>query len=332
MNDIDGFWQSGRGRIRTDQEVGDGPDHLLYPNWFVPNDPYHWAPLCGRLMQYQGSEAEYSESEVWPWERNPPRFNRNDFDYTGTPIEKLQDLYRQAMMEVDEIKRAEIVWEMWKIHMYDGPFFIGTVANNPRMFIKSYKLTNIPSKEQHKLGGFVNPWIIPYPAIVNPETFSFKADQVVSTDLPQVYPISTGKQWDLIYTDPNRLSTAVLVQLAEPTQTLELQTNVFNENLLTSQFQPAGFTFVRAVTNFDVIDKSSGTIVNQFSEPMVVVASYTKEDVASAGGSKDNLTLMVYDTSNGWQAKATEINGTDDGGTGKISISSWNSHICWGSR
>jgi len=33
---------------------------------------------------------------------------------------------------------------------------------------------NYPSKEQLKMGGFVNPWIIPYPAVTNPETWSYK--------------------------------------------------------------------------------------------------------------------------------------------------------------
>ncbi len=58
--------------------------------------------------------------------------------------------------------------------MDEGPFFIGTVANYPRIIIKSKKLMNFPTKEQLKLGGFVNPWIIPYPAVTNTETWSYK--------------------------------------------------------------------------------------------------------------------------------------------------------------
>ena len=331
-DDLSGLWQSGRGRLRTDMEVGDGPDHLVYPSWLIPNDPDHWAPLCGRLFQYANSETEYSESDLWPWDRNPPRFNRSEEYYSGTPIENLHDLYRQAITEVDEIKRAQIVWEMWKIHMYDGPFFIGTVANYPRMFVKSEKITNIPTQDQHKLGGFVNPWIIPYPAITNPETYSCKADQMVTTDLPQVYPLSLGQQWNLIYNSQNFLSTAVLVQIEEPTQTLDLQTKTFDTELLSDKYTPVNYKLLRAVTNFDVIDTSTGSVVKNFTEPMIVVASYTKEDVDTAGGSKDNLVLMIFDANQGWLPQSTEITGTDEGGTGKISISSWDSHICWGSR
>ena len=62
---------------------------------------------------------------------------------------------------------------MWDIHIEHGPFFIGTVANTPHIIIKSKQLTNVPTREQLKLGGFVNPWSLPYPAVVNPETWSF---------------------------------------------------------------------------------------------------------------------------------------------------------------
>jgi peptide/nickel transport system substrate-binding protein len=168
-------WFGGELTFRTNWEVGDGPDHLLYPSWVVPNEPDRWAPLCGRLLQYEGTESENSEADVSPWERKPPRFNKQDADYVGTPIEKIHGLYRQAIVEPDEVKRASLVWQMWDIHISDGPFFLGTTANYPRIIIKSKKLTNVPTKEQLKMGGFVNPWIIPYPAVTNTETWSYKA-------------------------------------------------------------------------------------------------------------------------------------------------------------
>ena len=88
-------------------------------------------------------------------------------------MEKIIALYNQAIVEPDEVKRASLVWQMWDIHENTGPYFIGTVANYPRIIIASNKLDNVPTKEQLKLGGFVNPWIIPYPAVVNPETWSY---------------------------------------------------------------------------------------------------------------------------------------------------------------
>ena len=93
----------------------------------------------------------------------------------GTPIEKIQGIYAKAIIEPDEVKRASLVWQMWDIHEQQGPFFIGTVANYPRIIIVSRKMDNVPTQGQLKLGGFVNPWIIPYPAVTNPETWSYKA-------------------------------------------------------------------------------------------------------------------------------------------------------------
>jgi len=72
------------------------------------------------------------------------------------------------------MKRMSLVWDMINIHIDDGPFYIGTVANYPRIIFVSNKLMNVPQREELALGGFVNPWIIPYPAVVNTETYSFK--------------------------------------------------------------------------------------------------------------------------------------------------------------
>jgi peptide/nickel transport system substrate-binding protein len=168
-------WYAGDLTFHTNWEVGDGPDHLLYPSWVVPNEPDRWAPLCGRKLQFEGTAQESSEADVSPWDRQPPRFNSNDAAYKGTPIEKIHEIYRKAIIETDEVKRAEYVWQMWDIHISDGPFFLGTVANYPRIIVKSKDMTNVPTKEQLKLGGFVNPWIIPYPAVTNTETWSWKA-------------------------------------------------------------------------------------------------------------------------------------------------------------
>jgi peptide/nickel transport system substrate-binding protein len=173
-SEFDVRWKGGKGEIHTNWEVGDGPDHLLYPSWVVPNEPERWAPLCGRLLQYQGTDKETSEADKSPWDREPPRFNKNDPQYKGSAVEKIHALYEKAKIEVDEVKRMELVWQMNDIHMSEGTFFIGTVCNTPRIVIVSNKMENVPTKEQLKLGGFCNPWIIPYPAVVNPETFSFK--------------------------------------------------------------------------------------------------------------------------------------------------------------
>ena len=168
-------WHSGKLSIHSNWEVGDGPDHLLYPSWVVPNEWDRWAPLTGRVLMDAGTPLATSEANVDPWSRKPPRMQATDADFKGSPMEAIVGFYNQAILEPDEVKRANLVYKMWDIHEQQGPFFIGTVANYPRIIIASKKLDNVPTKEQLKLGGFVNPWILPYPAVVNPETWYFKA-------------------------------------------------------------------------------------------------------------------------------------------------------------
>ncbi len=169
------MWRGGQGDIHTNWEVGDGPDHLLYPSWMVPNEPERWAPLCGNRLMLVGTPQEDSELDKSPWDRQPPRWASTEAGYTDGPVKDLTEIYLKAMVEVDDLKRHHYVWDMINIHIDQGPFFIGSVANYPRIIFVSKKLMNVPTKEQLRLGGFVNPWIIPYPAVTNPETYAYKA-------------------------------------------------------------------------------------------------------------------------------------------------------------
>ncbi len=65
------LWTNGQGEIRTNWEVGDGPDHLIYASWVVPNEPERWAPLCGRTYQVRGTALENTECGIDPWSRTP---------------------------------------------------------------------------------------------------------------------------------------------------------------------------------------------------------------------------------------------------------------------
>jgi len=166
-------WEAGRLSIHTNWEVGDGPDHLLYPSWVVPNEPARWAPLSGNRLLYKGTEREDTELDIDPWDRQPPRFASAEVDLIGAPVFKLQEeLYPAAILEPDAMKRHALVWEMIRIHI-ENTYYVGTVANYPRIIVVSNDLLNVPRREDLALGGFVNPWIIPYPAITNPETYSF---------------------------------------------------------------------------------------------------------------------------------------------------------------
>ena len=166
-------WEAGKLTIHTAWEVGDGPDHLLYPSWVVPNERERWAPLCGNLLRFAGTPSENPRRMSARGSANHRALTKTMPDYKGTPVETMHGIYAKAIVEPDEVKRASLVWDMWNIHIDSGPFFIGTVANYPKPKIVSKKLKGVPTHDQLKLGGFDNPWIIPYPAVTNPETWSY---------------------------------------------------------------------------------------------------------------------------------------------------------------
>ncbi|MER3404317.1 MAG: ABC transporter substrate-binding protein, partial [Chloroflexota bacterium] len=87
------------------------------------------------------------------------------------PIDRLWQIYDRTKVEPDVLNRIYMVWDMIKIHVQDGPFFSGTVANTPRLVLVKQGLRNVPRREDLALGGFVNPWIHPTPAVYDPEAY-----------------------------------------------------------------------------------------------------------------------------------------------------------------
>jgi peptide/nickel transport system substrate-binding protein len=168
------LWNSGKGCVRTDWEVGDGPDHITFPGWHTPTEPTRWAPLSGNMYLLMGTAQENTEADKSPWDRQPPRFIPSEKELIGSTVLWLQDNLKKAMMEVDEVKRHHMVWDIWDKHINEGPFIIGCCANIPRVIVVSNKLVNVPQKEDLATGGFVTPWIMVYPGITLPETYYFK--------------------------------------------------------------------------------------------------------------------------------------------------------------
>ncbi|NOZ28646.1 MAG: ABC transporter substrate-binding protein [Chloroflexi bacterium] len=156
--------------IRNSWEVGDGPNHLVYPQWFVPIGNQRWAPLYGAWYSVKGTDKEGTELDKDPRDRTPPR----DEPPADGPVARLQALYDKAKIEPDDEKREQLVFEMMKIHIEEGPFFIGTVANIPTIVVAKKNVGNVPTREQLGLGGFTNPWIMVYFGAVYPEQFFFK--------------------------------------------------------------------------------------------------------------------------------------------------------------
>ncbi|MBI3973088.1 MAG: ABC transporter substrate-binding protein [Chloroflexi bacterium] len=161
------LWESGKTLTRTNWEVGDGPNHLVYPQWVVPMETARWAPLNGRWYELRGTAKETQELEKDPYDRSPAR----EPGEPGSPIDRLWQTYDQTKITADTMERHHLVWDLIKIHIQDGPFFSGTAANTPRVLAFNKGLRNVPKRDDLALHGFVNPWIHPTPAVYDPETW-----------------------------------------------------------------------------------------------------------------------------------------------------------------
>nr|WP_237742746.1 ABC transporter substrate-binding protein [Actinopolymorpha alba] len=160
----------GRGELMTTTawEVGDNSP-LVYPGWVIPVERGHWAPLHGQafVMQTGDPKKLQEQKDISPWKRTPPWL----LPEPGDPIDQLWKLYAQARVEPDQMKRIALMWEVQKIHIEHGPFFYGVVANYPRIVLVRDGLKNVPTRDNLALGGWVNPWILPSPAVYDPETY-----------------------------------------------------------------------------------------------------------------------------------------------------------------
>jgi peptide/nickel transport system substrate-binding protein len=163
----DALWESGRILNRADWGVGDGPNHLVFPQWVVPIESSRWAPLNGHWYEVKGTPKETQELDKDPYDRTPPREPAEP----GSPVDRIWTIYDQTKVTVDPLQRHHLVWDIVKIHVQDGPFFTGTVANAPTVITVKNGLLNVPKRDDLALHGFTGPWIHPTPAVYDPETW-----------------------------------------------------------------------------------------------------------------------------------------------------------------
>ncbi|SDS70901.1 ABC transporter substrate-binding protein [Actinopolymorpha singaporensis] len=135
--------------------------------WLMPMEPSRWASLQGQFYALRGTPDEKKQLDVDPYKRTPPRAAPEP----GGPVDRLWKLADQVRVEVDQTKRDKLVWDMIRIHIDEGPFFMGVVANYPQIVLVKDGLRNVPTKEQTALGGLVNDWHHPTPAAYDPEAW-----------------------------------------------------------------------------------------------------------------------------------------------------------------
>jgi len=150
----------------------DGPDLLTYPAWLISySSGGRWAPLYGAWMAVQGTSKEGTELDLDPRDRTPPREEPPPDD----PMFKMWELYQQAIVEPDVQKRDELAFEIIQIHIDQGPFLLGGIADPPNIVIASNQLKNVPTREQIPNGGWLGPWVLGFPgAITYPEVYYFE--------------------------------------------------------------------------------------------------------------------------------------------------------------
>jgi peptide/nickel transport system substrate-binding protein len=156
--------------IRGCWGIGDGPNFLVFPNWVVWVDNDRTAPLYGAWYKIIGTDKEGTELDKDPLDRVPPREEPPADD----PAWRLWELYDAARVEPDDAKRLALSQDIIRVHIEEGPFFIGTVANAPYIIPYLEKVGNVPTTEQLGQGGFIGPWIMSYFGALYPEQFYYK--------------------------------------------------------------------------------------------------------------------------------------------------------------
>ncbi|MDQ3854979.1 MAG: ABC transporter substrate-binding protein, partial [Chloroflexota bacterium] len=169
-------WTSGQLLTNSDWGIGDN-NPLIYPGWVVPVSSEHWAPLHGQWFTLRGTPAEKQQLNVDPWKRQPPRIGPLDKQDFYQPAQRLWQLYDAARVETDTLQRTKLIWDIFRVHVQQGPYITGVVANFPRAVLVRRGLKNVPTSadlKKYALGGWTDPWIIPCPAVYDPETFYYE--------------------------------------------------------------------------------------------------------------------------------------------------------------
>ncbi|SDR83315.1 ABC transporter substrate-binding protein [Actinopolymorpha singaporensis] len=163
-------WQAGELMTTTAWENGGGIHEILVePQVLIPLAGFAdwWAPLHANYHAIRNTPEAAKVKNTDPYERKPPSVEPEK----GGPIARLWELHDRAKVEPDALRRYRLVWEMVKIHVTDGPFFIGPVANTPVPILAHKDLRNVPRRENLALNGFAGPWSHPTPAVYDPETW-----------------------------------------------------------------------------------------------------------------------------------------------------------------
>jgi peptide/nickel transport system substrate-binding protein len=147
--------QAPAARIQQNFEVGEymlRPVHIAEMDlWTFPD----WVFPIGR------------EFRAWPQQARWFQTGGQQGVEPDEIVQRLYALYAEGLTIEDAQDRHHLVWEAIRIHMEEGPFFIGVAGRFPMPAIANVNLRNIPDF------GILGPWATGGPGNTNPEQYFF---------------------------------------------------------------------------------------------------------------------------------------------------------------
>jgi peptide/nickel transport system substrate-binding protein len=119
-----------------------------YPDEVFPTRDNRAWPMVGKWHQTGGKEGEAPEP--------------------GSPEERLLKLYEKGAREPDFDKRCKLLQDAIRIHIEEGPFFMGMAGNLPIPVVVKNNFRNVPNY------GILGPWEVGAPGNTCPEQYFFK--------------------------------------------------------------------------------------------------------------------------------------------------------------
>jgi peptide/nickel transport system substrate-binding protein len=140
----------------------DGPDILAYAPWIISyGSGGRWAPLYGSWMALEGTPREGVDADLDPRDRQPPWEEPPADD----PNYRMWQLYKQALDTPDQFERDQILYDIVRIHIEEGPFFLGMIADPPVPWIVGDRMRNVPTTEELPFGGWGG-WVQARPGMI----------------------------------------------------------------------------------------------------------------------------------------------------------------------
>ncbi|MCA9912782.1 MAG: hypothetical protein KC496_05520, partial [Anaerolineae bacterium] len=125
-------------------------DLWTYPDWVFPVRGERIFPAVGAWYNSGGAVGEAPEP--------------------GSPEERLIALYEAGFAEGDSVARNELMLEVFRIHIEEGPFAIGACGDLSTPVVVAENFRNVPET------GVLGPWAPASPGNLNPAQFFIRSD------------------------------------------------------------------------------------------------------------------------------------------------------------